>query len=30
MKIIKRDGSEENFDRVKINNAIRKANEETE
>ncbi len=30
MKIIKRDGSEENFDRVKIKNAIRKANEDTE
>ena len=30
MKIIKRDGSEENFDRQKIKNAIRKANEDTE
>jgi len=30
MKIIKRDGSEENFDRNKIKEAIRKANEDTE
>ena len=30
MKIIKRDGSEENFDRQKIKNAIRKANDDTE
>ncbi len=30
MKIIKRDGSEETFDRSKIKNAIRKANDDTE